>query len=64
LHQSKLLQIVSQSKKITPLPICFAGRCKADICNLFEDNQYDVIMQPRFEHIPDDTKTMQNCIAF
>ena len=34
---------------------------KADICNLpFEDNQYDVILCNHvLEHIPDDTKAMQ-----
>jgi SAM-dependent methyltransferase len=39
---------------------------KADICNLpFEDNQYDVILCNHvLEHIPDDTKAMQNYIAF
>jgi SAM-dependent methyltransferase len=37
------------------------GRCKADICDLpFEDNQYDVILCNHvLEHIPDDTKAMQ-----
>jgi ubiquinone/menaquinone biosynthesis C-methylase UbiE len=35
--------------------------CKADICDLpFEDNQYDVILCNHvLEHIPDDTKAMQ-----
>jgi ubiquinone/menaquinone biosynthesis C-methylase UbiE len=38
-----------------------SGRCKADICDLpFEDNQYDVILCNHvLEHIPDDTKAMQ-----
>ncbi len=55
----------SASKKtsITPQPICFRhlADVKADICNLpFEDNQYDVILCNHvLEHIPDDTKAMQ-----
>jgi SAM-dependent methyltransferase len=37
---------------------------KADICNLpFEDNQYDVILCNHvLEHIPDDTKAMQELL--
>jgi cell fate regulator YaaT (PSP1 superfamily) len=60
---SKHFTNYSETKKIWIILqlIYSSGRCKADICDLpFEDNQYDVILCNHvLEHIPDDTKAMQ-----